>query len=59
MAPAIERTRKHVSTPIFIKPMERIEVVIANNDNEGRIGANFFFEWAVKPYRDSPVLKLL
>ncbi|OIQ30676.1 MAG: hypothetical protein BM564_00220 [Bacteroidetes bacterium MedPE-SWsnd-G2] len=38
-------TREYVKTPIYIKPMETLEIVIAENDIEGGTGGNFMFDW--------------
>jgi hypothetical protein len=37
--------RRYLNSPIFVKPMETIEIVIETFDNEGGTGANFIFEW--------------
>ncbi|MGZ4057312.1 MAG: DUF3124 domain-containing protein [Bacteroidia bacterium] len=37
--------RKYLDFPIYIKPLETLEIIINTNDNEGGTGANFVFEW--------------
>lgn len=40
-----ELLKKYVSKPVFIMPMETIEIVIEQNDRVGGTGGNFIFEW--------------
>ncbi len=37
--------RAYFDKPIFIAPMETVEIVIDQEDNLGGTGANFIFEW--------------
>ncbi|WP_306640331.1 DUF3124 domain-containing protein [Sanyastnella coralliicola] len=37
--------RSYVKKPVFLAPMETIEIVIAQSDVEGGTGSNFLFEW--------------
>lgn len=41
------KIRQYLDHPVFIKPMETIEIVIEEEDVEGGSGANFIFDWAV------------
>lgn len=41
--------RQYLSEPIYIKPMETVEIVIDEVDKGGGTGANFIFDWAVRP----------
>ena len=43
-----ELIRKYLTTPVFVRPMETIEIVVNEDDKEGGTGANFVFEWAMK-----------
>ncbi len=38
--------RSYLERPIWIAPMETVEIVIDEQDASGETGANFFFEWA-------------
>lgn len=38
--------RTYFDKPIFIKPLETVEIVIHEGDKTGGTGANFIFEWA-------------
>jgi len=43
-----DNIRQYIQKPIYIKPMETVEIIIAEKDKEGGSGANFVFDWAVK-----------
>lgn len=51
------KIRKYLKQPIYLKPMETIEIIIAEQDNEGGSGANFVFEWAVKKSKNPPLFE--
>ena len=40
-----ELIRTYFDKPIFLSPMETVEIVIDEDDREGGTGANFIFEW--------------
>jgi len=40
--------RSYVKNPIYVKPLESLQIVIDETDGEGGTGANFIFDWAVK-----------
>ncbi|MEZ4772555.1 MAG: DUF3124 domain-containing protein [Bacteroidia bacterium] len=46
--------RTYFEKTIFIEPMETVEIVIAEHDQEGGTGANFIFDWAIKPNSHEP-----
>ena len=46
--------RTYFDQPIFISPLETVEIVIQEVDNEGGTGGNFIFEWAVNPGTPEP-----
>lgn len=50
-----EKIKSYTDSPIYLKPKESIEIVIANNDNDGSTGANFNFNWAT-PNKNKPIL---
>jgi hypothetical protein len=52
-----ELLRTYFKNPIFISPMETIEIVIDEVDNEGGTGANFIFEWAVRDETHKPLFE--
>lgn len=46
--------RSYFSRPIFLGPMETVEIVIDEIDQEGGTGANFLFEWKIKQTSNEP-----
>lgn len=46
--------RTYFDKPIFIKPMETVEIVIDEKDQSGGTGANFLFHWSIKPTSHEP-----
>jgi len=46
--------RTYFTKTIFIAPMETVEIIIDERDQEGGTGANFIFDWATKPNSNSP-----
>ena len=49
-----ETVRTYFNKPIFLKPMETVEIIIDNHDLEGGTGANFVFDWKIKPGSEKP-----
>lgn len=49
-----ELIRNYFSKSIFIAPLETVEIVIDERDKEGGSGANFIFDWTVKPNTHEP-----
>lgn len=49
--------RTYFDTPIFISPMETVEIVIEENDQEGGSGANFIFQWMINPSSIEPLFE--
>ncbi|QLE00036.1 DUF3124 domain-containing protein [Galbibacter sp. BG1] len=46
--------RSYVSNTIFLAPMETLEIIIDNKDNEGGSGGNFMFNWISKANTPPP-----
>lgn len=46
--------RTYFDFPIYIKPMETVEIVIDEKDESGGTGANFLFQWSMKPASHEP-----
>lgn len=40
--------------PVFVGPLETIEIVIDEVDQSGGTGANFIFDWKIKPNSTAP-----
>jgi hypothetical protein len=55
-------TRGHLlhdyfDNPICVRPLETVAIVIAEKDNEGGTGANFLFDWAIRPGTAEPLFE--
>ncbi|HIC31860.1 MAG TPA: DUF3124 domain-containing protein [Flavobacteriaceae bacterium] len=46
--------RHYIKQPIFVKPMQTIEIVIDEKDKEGGTGANFIFDWLTTKSTHAP-----
>jgi len=46
--------RHYFDKPVFVAPMETIEIVIEQLDSEGGTGANFIFDWKIKSNSNEP-----
>lgn len=47
----------YLKNPIYINPLETIEIVIAESDTTGGSGANFIFDWAIKNEKNLPLFE--
>lgn len=52
-----DNIRNYLESPICIKPLETVEIIIAEQDVEGGSGANFMFDWAAKDGRNPPLFE--
>jgi len=52
-----DRVRSYLKSPIFIKPLETIEIVIDETDRQGGTGGNFIFNWATKSKVHEPLFE--
>ncbi|MDD2385990.1 MAG: DUF3124 domain-containing protein [Bacteroidales bacterium] len=52
-----DNIRQYIQEPICLKPLETVEIVIAEEDKEGGSGANFVFDWAVKNDKNPPLFE--
>lgn len=51
--------RNYVKSPIYVAPMETIEIVIERLDKEGGSGANFLFDWRKEKQIFDPIFECL
>ncbi len=51
------RLRTYVNDPVYLRPLETIEIVIDESDQTGGTGANFIFEWATRPRVHEPLFE--
>ena len=49
--------RTYFSRNIFLAPMETVEIVIDQTDQEGGTGANFLFDWMMDPTSNEPLFE--
>ena len=49
--------RTYFNKPIYLAPLETVEIVIDAADTEGGTGANFIFEWRIKPTSVEPLFE--
>ncbi|MFA7273097.1 MAG: DUF3124 domain-containing protein [Crocinitomicaceae bacterium] len=49
--------RSYFDHPIYISPMETIEIVIDGKDIAGGTGGNFLFDWKTKPNVHEPLFE--
>ena len=52
-----ENIRQYVKKPIYLKPLETIEIVIDEQDIAGGSGANFVFDWAKTNAKNPPLFE--
>ena len=52
-----ECIRSYLQEPIFIRPMETVEIIIEHRDNEGGTGANIIFDWEKTPTAGDPIFE--
>ncbi|GHB63835.1 DUF3124 domain-containing protein [Persicitalea jodogahamensis] len=51
------RIRGYFKSPVYLRPMETVEIVIAHKDIEGGTGSNFLFEWKTPPNCPEPLFE--
>ncbi len=49
-----ELIRTYFQGPIYILPLETVEIVIDEIDKAGGTGANFLFDWQIRPGANAP-----
>lgn len=49
--------RTYFEKSIYIAPMETVAIVIDEVDKEGGTGANFLFDWVIKPKTTEPIFE--
>lgn len=52
-----DKIREYLNYPVYIKPLETVEIIIAEKDTEGGSGANFIFEWGKKHNKNKPLFE--
>ena len=49
--------RTYFADPIFLRPLETVEIIIESQDRTGGTGDNFYFEWSVPAARHEPLFE--
>lgn len=49
--------RNYFANTIYVAPMETVEIIIEELDQEGGTGANFLFDWTIKPNSSEPLFE--
>jgi len=52
-----DKERSYIEKPVFLKPMETLEIVIEETENDGGTGGNFMFDWALKDTKTPPLFE--
>ncbi len=52
-----QKIREYIKKPIYLKPLETIEIIIEEKDVEGGSGANFVFDWAKENAINPPLFE--
>lgn len=52
-----ENIRQYIKNPIYLMPLETIEIIIEELDIEGGSGANFVFDWAMEKDKNPPLFE--
>lgn len=47
----------YFSTPIYLEPMETVDIIIDETDQLGGTGGNFIFDWKIKPNCTEPIFE--
>lgn len=52
-----ELIRSYIENPVFLTPLETVEIVIHRRDTTGGTGANFIFNWAIPDEKYEPLFE--
>ena len=52
-----ENIRQYIKKPIYVKPLETLEIIIGEQDIAGGSGANFVFDWMMKNDKNPPLFE--
>ena len=53
------KIREYLSFPVYLAPLETVEIVIEEDDIEGGSGANFIFNWAIADEKNLPLFEAI
>jgi hypothetical protein len=49
--------RQYIDNPVYLLPLETLEIIIGEQDIEGGSGANFVFDWSIKNELNPPLFE--
>jgi hypothetical protein len=49
--------RSYINNPVYLTPLETIEIIIPRRDTLGGSGAKFIFEWAIPDKKHEPLFE--
>jgi hypothetical protein len=49
--------KEYLNEPIYLKPLETIDIVIDEANTEGGTGGNFVFNWAIRNKHHEPLFE--
>ena len=49
--------RRYLKDPVFLRPLETVEIIIEDRDMAGGSGANFIFDWAMENDKNAPLFE--
>ncbi len=52
-----DNIRQYLEAPIYLRPLETLEIIIEEKDIEGGSGANFIFDWAMQTGKNPPLFE--
>ena len=52
-----QEVKQYLNHPVYLTPMETVEVVIAEMDTAGGTGGNFIFDWAIGDQNNPPLFE--
>lgn len=52
-----DNIRQYLNNPVYLKPLETLEIIIEGKDIEGGSGANFVFDWAMENDKNPPMFE--
>lgn len=54
-----EKIHEYLKNPIFLRPLETVEIVIDENDDTGGTGGNFIFDWVARNKMQIPLFEAI
>ncbi len=52
-----DKIKDYFATPVYVKPLETIEIIVRFEDDKGGSGANFIFDWMVPSKNSIPLIE--